>query len=629
MGVEGESAPTALCPVGVSQNSSTPDTEILDQNTLITSDISHQKIATDGETSHDSIHATIHTVKLTKKIYVTNTCDTASLFHGWTMGELSQAQDADVDIAPIHAWREASDERPPWTAVSPCSPAIKAYCTQWKRLYLRDGVLICRFYCIDDTKFYPQIVLPRKFRPEVMSQMHEGPVGGHFGVEGTMARLRTIYYWYHMREDVALWCRTCTNCASKAPPQRTPQAPMGTVSMGAPLERVALDIMGPLNETECRNRYMLVIQDYFTKWTEAFPIPDERATAVAEVVALEWMCRYGIPQVLHSDQGRNFESEVFREMCCLFGIEKTHTAPFRPQSDGQVERFNATLRKILATTAERCHWNWDFMIPYAVMAYRATKHSATGFTPNFMMFGREVSEPVDLVAGLPPDPDNQSSAPEYIQQMRERLELAHLIPREALGVSVTRAKRQYDKNCYCTHYKIRDPVWYLIKGTRRVKNKVKKFLPSYEGPFFVLGQLDDLVYWVQKSPRSKVRIVHHDQLKPYRSREPLDNSWVLDQATHWTPKEVLPPTLEEDLADDDLGLSGLFSTTTNVSTGSPQLSSLTASYSTPAALISSSPSLADQEDGEGAAGEPQHEGQKVEQSRQRQRPPDQYGEWVT
>lgn len=162
------------------------------------------------------------------------------------------------------------------------------------------------------------------------------------------------------------------------------------------------------------------------------------------------------------------------------------------------------------------------MIPYAVMAYRATKHSATGFTPNFMMFGREISEPVDLVAGLPPDSDHAPSAPEYVQQMRERLKLAHNITREALGESVTRAKRQYDKNACHTQYKVGDVVWYLIKGTRHVKNKVKKFLPSYEGPYFVMGHLDDLVYRIQKGPRAKVKVVHHDQLKCYRSREPLD-----------------------------------------------------------------------------------------------------------
>ncbi|MEQ2180115.1 hypothetical protein GOODEAATRI_032371, partial [Goodea atripinnis] len=82
------------------------------------------------------------------------------------MGELSQAPVTDVDIDPLCAWMEASNERPPWTTVSPCSPATKTYWTQWNRLCFLDGVLVHRFYCLDNTKFYPQIVLPCKLQPE-------------------------------------------------------------------------------------------------------------------------------------------------------------------------------------------------------------------------------------------------------------------------------------------------------------------------------------------------------------------------------------------------------------------------------------------------------------------------------
>ncbi len=154
--------------------------------------------------------------------------------------------------------------------------------------------------------------------------MHEGQVGGHFGVERTVAQLRTRYFWCRMREDVALWCGTCTRCTCKARPLKTPQAPMGNVRVGAPMECIALDIMGPLNETERHNRYVLVIQDYFSKWVEAFPCPHDQAVTVVEVLASEWVCRYGALQTLHSDQGRNFESKVFQKMCMLFGIDKTH-----------------------------------------------------------------------------------------------------------------------------------------------------------------------------------------------------------------------------------------------------------------------------------------------------------------
>ena len=116
------------------------------------------------------------------------------------------------------------------------------------------------------------------------------------------------------------------------------------------MKKIAIDLMGPMNETERHNRYILVAQDYFTKWVEAYPLPNNQAVTMAEVLTAEWVCRYGASQTLHSDQGSNFESDVFQRMRKLRGIEKTHTTPFRPQSDEQVERFNATLQKILVTT---------------------------------------------------------------------------------------------------------------------------------------------------------------------------------------------------------------------------------------------------------------------------------------
>ncbi|MGH0121890.1 UNVERIFIED_CONTAM: hypothetical protein FKN15_067186 [Acipenser sinensis] len=365
---------------------------------------------------------------------VSNTVvNSSDLFTGWTMEHLREAQITDPDIGQVLKLKEQGGVQPKWSTISPFSSATKAYWTQWKRLQLRDGILVRLFYSQDGSQFQPQIILPREFHAGVMKQMHEGPVGGHFGVERTLSRIQTRYYWYKMREDITFWCQTCTSCAAKARPPKTPQALMGTVRVGAPMERIAMDLMGPLNETDRYNRYILVVQDYFTKWVEAYPLPDDKAVTVADTLTSEWVCRYGAPYTLHSDQGSNFESDVFQRMCELLGIEKTRTTPFRPQSDGQVERFNATLQKILATTAERCHWDWDIMIPFALMAYRATKHSSTGITPNMMFLGREITEPIDLVAGRPPDDESYLTQPEYVVKLRQQMEQAHRIARDVLG----------------------------------------------------------------------------------------------------------------------------------------------------------------------------------------------------
>jgi len=124
------------------------------------------------------------------------------------------------------------------------------------------------------------------------------------------------------------------------------------------MQRVALDILGPLPETDRLNKYVLVVGDYFTKWTEAFPQPNMEAETVARCL-VEFICRMGVPKYLHTDQGRNFESNLVKELCHLLGITKTRTTPYHPQSDGMVERFNRTLLNMLSISVQENDTDWD------------------------------------------------------------------------------------------------------------------------------------------------------------------------------------------------------------------------------------------------------------------------------
>lgn len=108
------------------------------------------------------------------------------------------------------------------------------------------------------------------------------------------------------------------------------------------MERIAIDILGPLPETPRKNKFILVVSDYFTKWLESYPIQGQEAATVAEKLVSEFICRCRVPRELHSDQRINFESKVFAEICKLLDIERTRATPLHPQSDGQVERFNRT-----------------------------------------------------------------------------------------------------------------------------------------------------------------------------------------------------------------------------------------------------------------------------------------------
>ena len=150
-----------------------------------------------------------------------------------------------------------------------------------------------------------------------------------------------------------------------------------------------MDILGPLPETRIGNRYILVIGEYFIKWKEEFAMKDNimEAATIARLLVNGVICRFGVPDSVHMDQGRNFESTLIQEICQLLGIKKTHTTLYHPQSDGLIERFNRTLLDMLSTAVVDDEHGWDLKLPTLLLAYCTSIQDTTGATPFELMFG--------------------------------------------------------------------------------------------------------------------------------------------------------------------------------------------------------------------------------------------------
>jgi hypothetical protein len=140
------------------------------------------------------------------------------------------------------------------------------------------------------------------------------------------------------------------NCNSRKSPIKACAPMQLRTDVSRPLQRIAMDIVCPFPEIRRGHWYILVIGDYFTKWKEAFPIKDMEAATAAKHLVDEVICRLGVPTTIHTDQGKNFDSALIKEICELLGIKKTRTTPYHPQSDGLVERFNRTLVGMLSIT---------------------------------------------------------------------------------------------------------------------------------------------------------------------------------------------------------------------------------------------------------------------------------------
>ena len=149
---------------------------------------------------------------------------------------------------------------------------------------------------------------------------------------------------------------------------------------------------------------------------------------------------------LHIDQGKQFESGIFQNMCKMFGIIKTRTSPYHPQGDGQVERFNRTIEDMLSMYVNSKQHDWDLFIPMVLLAYRSSVHSSTGFSPNRLMFGREVRLPIDLALGLPRSQAGTKSS--YLSHLQDSMVYCSEIARDKLRVAAEHQKDSYTASIF-------------------------------------------------------------------------------------------------------------------------------------------------------------------------------------
>jgi hypothetical protein len=276
-----------------------------------------------------------------------------------------------------------------------------------------------------------------------LTELHGGKTAGHLGEHKTLAKVRMRFFWHGQKHDIIDFCKKCNLCAQKKPPHIKNKAQLQQYVVGAPLERVSLDIVGPLPRSDSGNKYVLVVGDHFTKWMEAYPLPNIEAKTIAEKFTYEFISRYGVPLEIHTDQGSQFQSHFFRELYSILGAHQTRTTAFRPQSDGLVERFNRTLENMLSLYVDVEQTDWDKFVAPMTMAYRATPQESSQVTPNTMVLGRDINLPIDLMVGCPQKDPPQDQC-EYVEILRERFELCFEYARDKLGKSSVRQKKYYD-----------------------------------------------------------------------------------------------------------------------------------------------------------------------------------------
>ena len=241
---------------------------------------------------------------------------------------------------------------------------------------------------------------------------------GHLGRDRTLELVRARFYWPKMADEVDQWIRQCERCTRrKVSPLAHQVAPLVTIETSYPMELVCLDFL-TLEESKGGYANILVITDHSTRFSQAIATHDQTAKT-AHVLYDNFLVHYEFPTCLHSDQGRDFETNIRKQLCRVTGIEKSRTTPYHPMGNGMVERFNQTLLNMLGTLQENQKSNWKEYLPSLVYSYNTTNNDSTGYSPYFLMFGRHPRLPVDIYLGLEPENQKAGNHSKYAKDLRE------------------------------------------------------------------------------------------------------------------------------------------------------------------------------------------------------------------
>ena len=411
--------------------------------------------------------------------------------------------------------------------------------------FYQDGLLFHRYRGADvdsvsdtDNSDIHQLVLPYACRKQVLYVAHTLPMAGHLGVSKTKQRILQRFYWPSLSGDVKEYCSSCRQCqlASNRRPPRAPMIPLPVLD--EPFSRIAMDIVGPLPRSSQGNRYILVVCDYATRYPEAFALKSIDAETVADNL-VRLFSRIGIPKEILTDQGSNFMSKLLSSMYERLGIHALRTSPYHPQTDGLVERFNQTLKAMLRKFVDADAGNWDTLLPYVLFAYREAPQASTGFSPNELVFGRQLRGPLDVMKEVWTDSQQpQPEAKSVIQHMlniRDRLDRCQEVANKNLRSAQQRQKAWYDKNARTRSFKAGDNVLVLLPSS------TSKLLAEWQGPYPITKQVGPVSYEVNMfDKRRKKRIFHVNMLRGWHS---ADN-----------PRLVAFTVPEADTVEDDSSL---------------------------------------------------------------------------
>jgi len=360
---------------------------------------------------------------------------------------------------------------------------------------LLEGLLYSVKQPTPTSAIYPRLILPSGYQEEVIQRAHKEV--GHMASHKTLDRVREAYVWPGMRKTVTDVVQRCPICRVHV--NRQEQTPMGEMPLATyPCQIIGMDLIGPFIESANGNKYVLTIVDHCTGWAEAYPIERKTNLCVWTMFSNHFLPAHGIPEVVITDQGQEFNALEFRNYLRDLGIDHRRTTPRHPQTNGRTERFNRTLKEMLARLVNNNSLEWEDRLADALVAYRNSVSSVTGHTPFFLMYGRRARLPLTKAlshsGNAHPLGNRLDELSQCLQQARVLTEQSRKYNRERLAQKANAGR-----------INVGDTV--VVQAAEPL-TFTSKWDPQYE-----VTRVRGHVVWIRHQQSGKTRVLHRTKLK--------------------------------------------------------------------------------------------------------------------
>ena len=471
-----------------------------------------------------------------------------------TMAEIRGETEKDPVLKLVAGWLQKG-ERPKSIQNTMQPDSLVSLWKSYELLVYKEGVVYRRWTALKQPFMEKDlIVVPHVLQERLLTYYHCGVLSVHAGVETCLGNCLRRFWWSKMRKEFKLFIGACVKCNHIKRPRAYLKAPLQPILNSQFNSCVAIDHIVPSLNNKCFGgfRYILTIVDCFSNYLVAIPVKTQSAEETVRVIIQAWILKHGMMQSILSDRQQNFCSDLFTGIMDAFGVEARKSSAYKGSTNGRVERQNERINGALRAVMPEGELNsWPKYLPYVVSALNTFKNKHTGFSANFLTYGRELRFPQEFFVDQGPGEEESLPVQTKAYQLYRRMKETYFKARENARVQAKYMKTQYDKRVNLHVFKPGDQCFVFINGDR------PKFARRWNGPFLVAKRISDHTYVILVDPDEEVyETVNIQKMKPYvpnkyspvmggAGRDEKDRSYTSaeedDEELEWTRIEIREP----------------------------------------------------------------------------------------